>query len=100
MMGRLDHDQEQLFYSFCLDEAVPHDHPVREIATVLDLSWVRSELAPFYSKIGRPSMRTEIDFLIRNDLYGTEGPFADGAARSAGLTDFLIFLLLTVGTSV
>ena len=22
MMGRLDHDQEQLFYSFCLDEAV------------------------------------------------------------------------------
>jgi hypothetical protein len=20
MMGRLDHDQEQLFYSFCLDE--------------------------------------------------------------------------------
>ena len=45
MMGRLDHDQEQLFYSFCLDEAVPHDHPVREIAAVLDLSWVRSELA-------------------------------------------------------
>jgi len=29
MMGRLDHDQEELFYSFRLDEAVPDDHPVR-----------------------------------------------------------------------
>jgi hypothetical protein len=28
MMGRLDHDQEELFYSFRLDEAVPDDHPV------------------------------------------------------------------------
>jgi hypothetical protein len=27
MMGRLDHDQEQFFYSFRLDEAVPNDHP-------------------------------------------------------------------------
>ena len=46
MMGRLNHDQEQFFYSFRLDEAVPNDHPVREIAAVLDLSWVHSELAP------------------------------------------------------
>jgi transposase len=56
MMGRLDHDQEQFFYSFRLDEAVPDDHPVRAIAAVLDLSWVYSELAPYYSKIGRPSI--------------------------------------------
>ena len=48
MMGRLNHDQEQLFYSFQLDEAVPDDHLVRQIAAVLDLSWVHSELAPFY----------------------------------------------------
>jgi hypothetical protein len=34
MMGRLNHDQEQLFYSFHLDEAVPHDHPVRKKAAV------------------------------------------------------------------
>jgi hypothetical protein len=37
MMGRLNHDQGQLFYSFCLDEAVPDDHLVRQIAGVLDL---------------------------------------------------------------
>ena len=42
MMGRLNHDQEQFFYSFRLDEAVPNDHPVREVAAVLDLSWVHS----------------------------------------------------------
>jgi transposase len=60
MMGRLNHDQQQLFYSFRLDEAVPHDHPVRKIAAVLDLSWVHSELAPFYPKMGRPSIDPEL----------------------------------------
>ena len=56
MMGRLNQDQGQLFYSFCLDEAVPDDHRVREIAAVLDLSWVHAELAPYYSHLGRPSI--------------------------------------------
>jgi transposase len=56
MMGRLNHDQEQFFYSFRLDEAVPGDHAVRRIAAVLDLSWVYSELAPYYPKTGRPSI--------------------------------------------
>ena len=56
MMGRLNHDQEQLFYSFRLDDLVPEDHLVRALAAVLDLSWVRSELAPYYPKIGRPSI--------------------------------------------
>src|ERR1700747_2753007 len=55
MMGRLNHDQEQFFYSFRLDEAVPDDHPVREVAAVLDLSWVHSELAPYYPHFCRPS---------------------------------------------
>jgi transposase len=56
MMGRLNREQEQLFYSFCLDEVVPDDHLVREIAAVLDLSWVHTELAPYYPPIGRPSI--------------------------------------------
>ena len=56
MMGRLERGQGQLFYSFCLDEAVPADHRAREIAAVLDLSWVHAELAPHYSHLGRPSI--------------------------------------------
>jgi transposase len=54
MMGRHNRDQGQLFYSFDLDAAVPRDHLVREIAAVLDLTWVYDELAPHYPSIGRP----------------------------------------------
>src|SRR6202047_1606412 len=56
MMGQCKHEQEQLFYSFRLDDAVPEDHPVREIAAVLDLSWVYAELASYYPRMGRPSI--------------------------------------------
>jgi transposase len=56
MMGRLKNDQGQLFYSFNLEDAVPSDHLVREIAAVLDLSWVHGELASYYSPLGRPSI--------------------------------------------
>ena|SRR5208282_2433101 len=56
MMGRLNRDQEQFFYSFRLDEVVPDDHLARAIAAVLDLSWVHAELASYYPRIGRPSI--------------------------------------------
>ncbi len=50
MMGRLNHDQEQFFIWFRLDDAVPGDlHPVRRLAAVLDLGWVYSELEPCLS---------------------------------------------------
>ena len=55
-MGRLKRDQSQFFYSFCLDEVVPADHRVRQIAGVLDLSWVHAELGRYYSPLGRPSI--------------------------------------------
>src|ERR1700731_5288281 len=56
MMGRLGNDQGQLFYAFCLEEVAPADPLVSEIAAVLDLSWVHKELAPYYSRLGRPSI--------------------------------------------
>src|ERR1043166_1576461 len=68
MMGRLKHDQGQLFYSFCLDEVVPSDHRVRDIAAVLDLSWVHGELAPYYSNLGRPSIDPVL--MIRMLVFG------------------------------
>lgn len=67
-MGRLKHDQGQFFYSFRLDEVVPGDHPVRQIAGVLDLSWVHAELAPFYPNLGRPSIDPEL--MIRMLIIG------------------------------
>ena len=71
MMGRLNHDQEQFFYSFRLDEAVPEDHPVREIAAVLDLSWVHCELASYYPNLGRPSIDPAL--MIRMLVVGPGG---------------------------
>jgi len=68
MMGRLNHDQGRLFYSFCLEEAVPDDHLVREVAAVLDLSWVYAELAPHYPDNGRPSIDPEL--MIRMLIIG------------------------------
>ena len=60
MMGRLERGQEQLFYAFNLEEAVPQDHLVRGIASVLDLSWVHGTLRPHYSHLGRPSIDPEL----------------------------------------
>ena len=68
MMGRLTGDQRQLFYQFDLDEAVPEDHLVRKIDAALDLSWLRSELAPHYSSLGRPSIDPEL--MIRMLVMG------------------------------
>ena len=67
-MGRLKSDQGQLFYEFRLGEAVPEDHLVRKIDTALDLSWLRGELAPHYSSMGRPSIDPEL--MIRMLVVG------------------------------
>jgi transposase len=56
MMGRRRDGQGQFFYLFDLDEVVPPDHLVRQVDSVLDLSWVHEELAPYYSPMGRPSI--------------------------------------------
>ena len=68
MMGRISRDQEQLFYSFNLEDVVPDDHSVRTIAVVLDLAWVRAELAPHYSHTGRPSIDPVL--MIRRLIVG------------------------------
>jgi transposase len=50
----------QLFYDFCLDDHVPEDHLLRRIDRFFDLEKVRTELKPFYSNIGRPSIDPEL----------------------------------------
>lgn len=61
-------EQGQLFYAFDLEAIVPEDHQVRQIAAVLDLAWVCTELAPHYSHTGRPSIDPE--FMIRMLILG------------------------------
>jgi transposase len=81
MMGRLKSDQGQLFYEFHLGDAVPEDHVVRKIDTALDLSWVRGELAPHYSSIGRPSIDPEL--MIRMLIVGYVFAIRSRMPRSA-----------------
>jgi transposase len=67
MMGQRS-GQEQLFYTFNLDEHVPSDHLLRGIDRCLDLSELRQQLAPFYSHTGRPSIDPEL--MVRMLLVG------------------------------
>jgi len=68
MMGQLVGQQDRLFYEFNLEERVPADHLLRRINSVLDLSWLRGELKPYYSHTGCPSVDPEL--MIRMLLVG------------------------------
>jgi transposase len=74
MMGRQTGDQSQLFYNFNLERRVPADHLLRRINPVVTrvLADLRTQLAPFYSNIGRPSIDPElmIRMLIVGYCYG------------------------------
>jgi transposase len=68
MMGPRQIDQAALFYEFSLERHVPTSHLLRSIDRFVDLSEVRSHVAPFYSSTGRPSIDPEL--LIRMLLVG------------------------------
>jgi transposase len=53
--------QAPLFYEFSLERHVPAADLLRAIDRFVDLSDVRSHLAPFYSSTGRPSIDPELD---------------------------------------
>ena len=72
MMGHQKTVQDQLFYSFHLDDHVPQSHLLRAIDRVLDFSDLPSQLAGHYSHTGRPSVPPElmIRILIIGYCYG------------------------------
>src|ERR1700716_541138 len=68
MMGQNSGNQNRLFYSFNLDDHVPASHLLRGINQFLDLTDLRTYLAPFYSHTGRPSIDPEL--MIRMLIVG------------------------------
>lgn len=68
MLGERVGQQDRLFYEFDLDDRIPSDHLLRHLDAVLNLSWLRTKLAPFYSHTGRPSIDPEL--MIRMLLVG------------------------------
>ena len=51
-----------------LEDVIPPNHLLRRINAVLDLSWLRAELAPLYSHTGCPSI--DLELMIRMLLVG------------------------------
>ena len=68
MMGERTVMQEALFYSFRIEDHVPHDHLLRSVDRFVDLTGIREHLKPFYSSTGRPSVDPEL--MIRMLLIG------------------------------
>jgi hypothetical protein len=60
MMGPAVGRQDRPFYDFDLEKRIPDDHLLRRIDAVLDLSWLRADLAPFCSHTGCPSVDPEL----------------------------------------
>ena len=56
MLGPRQVAQGSFFYAFSIEDHVPKDHLLRKIDHFLDLSEIRTFLAPFYSHRGRPSI--------------------------------------------
>jgi hypothetical protein len=61
MLGRKERGQLELFISGSLRQLVPDDHVLARVDRVLDLSWLRDEVADCYClEDGRPGIDPEV----------------------------------------
>lgn len=60
LLGHQKRWQEDLFVASSLSSLIPDDHILKRVDTVLDLSWLRAEVADLYcSHNGRPGIDPE-----------------------------------------
>jgi transposase len=71
MMGHKNFQPKRL-YAFNLEDRVPPDHLLRQVATVVDFSFVRRLTARFYSHTGKPGIDPVVLFKMAliGYLYG------------------------------
>lgn len=61
MLGRKERDQLELFITGSLRQLIPDDHILVRVEAVLDLSWLREEIADLYClDNGRPGIDPEV----------------------------------------
>lgn len=61
MLGRKERDQLELFITGSLRQLVPDDHVLARVDRVLDLTWLRAEVAECYChEEGRPGIDPEV----------------------------------------
>lgn len=51
MMGPRQEAQGSLFYEFSIEDHVPQDHLLRGMDRFVELSAIRQQLGPFYSRL-------------------------------------------------
>ena len=57
MLGRKERDQLEFFVCGSLRDLVPDDHILARVDRVLDLGWLRDEVADLYAAgVGRPGI--------------------------------------------
>lgn len=60
MLGKPNQLQAKLFYnSFCLEQRVHKDHPLRKIENLIDFTFIRSEFENLYGHNGNQSIVRE-----------------------------------------
>lgn len=62
----------KLYYQLSLDQLIPQDHLLRQIATLIDFSFIYPLAKPYYSYTGQPSVDPIVIFktLLIGYLYG------------------------------
>jgi hypothetical protein len=62
----------RLYYQLSLDQLVPGDHPLRQIAKTIDFNFIYPLARPYYSHTGQPSVDPIVLFktLLVGFLYG------------------------------
>ena len=67
MMGHRTFQPKQL-YACSVEDRVPADHLLRQVAAVVDFSFARRVTARFYSRTGKPSVDPVV--LVKMALLG------------------------------
>src|SRR6201998_1118821 len=93
MMGERERQSRMWSYRVNLDKRVRSDHPLRRINVVLDLSFVREQVAHTYGRKGNKSVPTEVILRMRVLLFLDDSKSERELRRSIPeRLDFLWFL--------
>src|SRR5215471_19544033 len=82
MLGRKERDQPELFIAGSLRQLIPDDHVLVRVDRVLDLSWLREEVADCYCcDDGRPGICGPADACRPTDWFRARPQADAGSAR-------------------
>ena len=100
MMGRHD-PQQQLYCIVDIEARIPESHPLRRLKRLVDFSFVRREVAPFYGYNGHESVDPEIVLKLMVLLFLDNIPSERELMRQVAYRlDYLWFLNMNLHDAV